>query len=116
MKQFLLNQRSFFEWIGHVNTFDLLVPCYSTGRRELRPGQNRIVMMTDGLIECGTRPFEDPKQVYDIFMQAQEEKDALLQERVLSVLQRVHREQGRDSATVITWDYENTENAALPSQ
>ena len=116
MKQFLLNQRSFFEWVGHVNTFDLLVPCYSTGIRELRPGHNRIVMTTDGLIECGLRPFENPQQVCDAFMQDQEGKNTMLQEKVLSVLQRVHQEQGRDSATLIAWDYENTAHAALPSQ
>ena len=44
---------SFYEWIGNVNTFDLPVPCYSTGIRELRNGKNRIVMVTDGVLECG---------------------------------------------------------------
>ncbi len=116
MKQFLLNQRSFFEWIGHVNTFDLVVPCYSTGIRELRLGHNRIVMITDGLIEYGSRPFEDPQKVYDVFMQDQEGKDIMLQERTLAVLQHVHQEQGRDSATLIAWDYENKTHAAMPSQ
>jgi len=116
MKQFLLNQRSFFEWIGHANTFDLPVPCYSTGIRELRSGQNRIVMMTDGLIECGSRPFEKPQHVYDMFMQDQKGKDTMLQNRVFTALQRVHQEQGRDSATLIAWDYENMTDTTFPSQ
>ena len=29
LKQFALNQRSFFEWVGQVNTFALLVACYA---------------------------------------------------------------------------------------
>lgn len=41
--QYTLNQRHFYEWIGNVNTFDLPVPCYSSGIRELRTGKNRIV-------------------------------------------------------------------------
>ena len=65
--QFALNQRSFFEWIGRANTFDLPIPCYATGVRELRAGLNRIFMTTDGLIECGSRPFEDPHRLYAIF-------------------------------------------------
>jgi hypothetical protein len=97
--QFALNQRSFFEWIGHANSFNLPVPCYATGVRELRAGQNRIVMTTDGLLECGTRPFEDPRHLYDLFGPEHEGVEASVQ----SALARVHQERGRDSAAVIAW-------------
>jgi hypothetical protein len=46
--QYQLNQRQFYEWVGQVNTFDQIVPCYSSGIRELRRGMNRIFLTTDG--------------------------------------------------------------------
>lgn len=110
--QFALNHRNFFEWIGQVNTFDLLTPCYTTGIRELRSGRNRIVMTTDGLLEFGSRSFERPQQVYKEFLQDGKED---LKERVLAALFQVHQAQGQDSATVIAWDYENTSQASYPS-
>src|SRR5439155_2839921 len=61
--QFALNQRSFFEWIGRANSLGLPVPCHASGVRELRRGENRILMTTDGLLEFGTRPFEDPREL-----------------------------------------------------
>jgi protein phosphatase 2C-like protein len=109
--QFALNQRSFFEWIGHANSFDLPVPCYATGVRELRAGQNRIVMTTDGLLECGTRPFEDSRCLYELFGTEQEGVEASVQ----SALARVHQEQGRDSATVIAWGCDITSGGLQPS-
>jgi hypothetical protein len=30
------NHRSFYEWVGQVNTFDKEFPCYSSGTKELR--------------------------------------------------------------------------------
>jgi serine/threonine protein phosphatase PrpC len=116
MKQFALNQRQFFEWVGQVNTFDLLVPCYSTGVRELRQGHNQIVMLTDGLLECDTCPFEDPQKVYDAFLQNQRGPETSVQAAALLALQQVHQARGRDSATLITWGYENVAKASLPSQ
>ena len=44
--QFALNQRGFYEWVGHVNTFDLAAPCYTTGTRYLPPGPNTILLLT----------------------------------------------------------------------
>ena len=112
--QFALNQRQFFEWIGRVNTFDLPVPCYTTGVRELRGGHNTLLLATDGLLECGTRPFQEPQALYRIFSV---ESDATpdLAAQVTALLQRVHRERGRDSATVIAWAYANPHAAAMPS-
>lgn len=116
MKQFALNQRHFFEWIGQVNTFDLPVPCYSTGVRELRQGHNQIVMLTDGLLECDACLFEDPQKVYDAFWSTQKRQEASMQAAALLALEHVHRARGRDSATLITWGYENGAKASLPSQ
>lgn len=106
--QFALNQRSFFEWMGHANSFALPVPCYASGIRELRRGQNRMVMTTDGLLECGTRPFEDPRHLYDLFDRRSQGGTAAIETGVRAALARVHQERGRDSATVIAWSCDIT--------
>ena len=96
--QYALNQRSFYEWVGNRNTFDLELPCYTSGVRQLGRGTNTIVMVTDGLLECGRRPFEDPAQLYKALT-----KGSNLATNVESALQKVHQERGKDSATVIAW-------------
>lgn len=111
LEQYALNQRHFYEWIGNVNTFDLPVPCYSSGIRELRTGKNRIVMVTDGVLECGERRYETPTNLYNN-MNRNNEK---LEESVHHVLEHVHHQFGRDSATIISWDVENKRNATYPS-
>ncbi len=100
--QFALNQRSFFEWIGHQNSFDLAVPCYARGVKELHPGRSVLVLTTDGLLECGNRPFEDPRYLYYAFTYG---TDADLAYNVLNALNTVHAERGKDSATIIAWSY-----------
>ena len=102
--EYALNQRKFYEWIGHVNTFDLPVPGWSSGVRQLRPGRNVIVLLTDGLLECGTRPFENPSMLYYTFTWAA----PTIAESISIALNRVHEEQGRDSATIIAWAYDST--------
>jgi len=96
--QYALNQRSFHEWVGYRNTFDLDVPCYTSGVRQLGDGSNIVLMATDGLLECGRRPFEDPAQLYKAFS-----KSSNLAANVEAALKKVHQERGKDSATVITW-------------
>lgn len=59
--QYAVNQRSFFEWIGEVNSFSEPVPCYTTGIKRLRQGRNLILALTDGVLEFGNRPFQNPK-------------------------------------------------------
>ncbi|HEK9098949.1 protein phosphatase 2C domain-containing protein [Bacillus pfraonensis] len=109
--QHMLNQRHFYEWIGNVNTFSLPVPCYSSGVRELRTGSNRIVMVTDGVLECGERRYENPIHLYkDIY-----ENKVKLTECIQNVLEHVHHQLGRDSATIISWDYENHVYSTYPS-
>ncbi|GHO68967.1 protein phosphatase [Ktedonobacter sp. SOSP1-52] len=104
--QFALNRRSFFEWVGHVNTFDLPIPCYATGTRQLRPGRNRILMLTDGLLEFGQHPFENPWYLYDHFTQKRQVGPLDLRPLARDSLTRVHEEGGLDSATLLLWDCE----------
>jgi len=113
--QYALNQRQFFEWVGRVNTFDLAVPCYTSGVRELRGGRSVIALVTDGLLECGARPFERPEALYGALAPGQD-SDGDLASRVRACLEQVHEERGRDSATVIAWEHENPLPAAMPSR
>lgn len=108
--QYALNQRQFFEWIGQVNTFSQPVSCYSSGARELRRGQNRIVMLTDGVLECGDRFFENPINLYNACFEEKEITNV-----VTKILQHVHAQLGRDSATIICWDYNNPLSGVYPS-
>lgn len=108
--QYLLNQRNYYEWIGFVNTFAQPVVCYSSGIRELRQGNNIIVMTTDGLLEVGARVMEDPRRLYEAFTGRED-----LEECVAEVLMGVHEQLGRDSATVVAWSYDNAKAGAMPS-
>ena len=98
--QFALNQRSFFEWIGARNTFDLAIPCYTSGVRELLPGSSRILLTTDGLLECGNQPYADPRALYALFAPGGATGDEAAVARALAT---VHQQRGRDSATLIAW-------------
>jgi serine/threonine protein phosphatase PrpC len=106
--QYTLNQRNFFEWIGQVNTFDLPVACYSSGVRELRQGESCIVMVTDGLLECGSRPFENQQYFYEVFT-----SPCRMEANVRNALQKVREARGGDSATVIHWRYNNLDRACV---
>ncbi|CAM4249787.1 protein phosphatase [Bacillus manliponensis] len=111
--QYMLNQRHFYEWVGFVNTFSLPVPCYSSGIRELRTGKNRIVMVTDGVLECGEHRYETPVHLYkDLY---ENKENETLESSVEKVLQHVHKQLGRDSATIISWDYDNQTSSTYPS-
>ncbi|WP_409289108.1 protein phosphatase 2C domain-containing protein [Peribacillus sp. SCS-37] len=107
--QFQLTSRSFYEWVGFVNTFELEVPCYSTGRKELRKGKNHILLTTDGLLECPGNPFPDPPSIRSAFTLGEIEKG------VQDLLQTVHHHRGTDSATVISWVVEITQDASYAS-
>lgn len=96
--QYQVNQRQFYEWVGQVNTFDHTVPCYSRGIRELRKGVNRILLTTDGLVECPNEPYTNPKDIYkDI-------KDHQLNEGIMALLKTIKENKVRDSTTIISWD------------
>jgi hypothetical protein len=96
-----------------MHTFALPVPCFSTGVRELRQGQNVVLLTTDGLLECGTRPFEDPCELAGLFMLGG--AVSTLEQAVRAALARVHAERGRDSATVVAWTVDNPVAATQPS-
>lgn len=105
--QFALNQRMFYEWIGQANTFSLTNPGFTNGVRQLRPGNSRILLTTDGLLECGSRFFENPRLLYDLFATSanctqNEGSDIAL--AVQKALAHVQSEAGRDSATLIAWE------------
>ena len=111
--QYALNQRSFYEWIGQANTFALPVPCFASGVRELRQGRNVILLATDGLLEFGTRPFEDPKALAAMFSAGA--GPSTIERAARAGLERVQMEQGRDSATIIAWEVNNPHLATQPS-
>jgi hypothetical protein len=94
--QFTLTVRNYFEWIGERSSLTLEVPCFSTGIRQLRQGINTIAMVTDGLLEVGDRPFDDPARVSRELL-----SPAGVSGSISSMLTEVHRLGGTDSATVI---------------
>ncbi|RTR26672.1 protein phosphatase 2C domain-containing protein [Deinococcus radiophilus] len=108
--QYALTQRHFFQWIGEVNTFAQACAAYSSGRFMLRPGQNDIVLLTDGVLEFGTRPFEDPAQLAATVYEAESAEGG-----VRHLLAAVQQGQGRDSFTVVGWRVENSHAAMQPS-
>ncbi|MBS4197340.1 protein phosphatase 2C domain-containing protein [Lederbergia citri] len=108
--QYALNQRQFYEWIGFVNTFSLPVPCYTSGIRELRRGRNVILMLTDGVLECGKEYYQNGKNIYNEFSDGTK-----LETGLKRILQHVQDNLGSDSATVICWEYNNSSSAQYPS-
>ncbi|MFD2912333.1 protein phosphatase 2C domain-containing protein [Jeotgalibacillus terrae] len=108
MGQVQLNQRQFFEWIGKANTFDQLVSCYSTGRRELRSGNNRLFLTTDGLIECPGEPYADSLDIYRAF------NDSADQTAVEGMLNHIRSHSVKDSTTLVTWEVWNNRTATRP--
>lgn len=108
--QYGLNQRQFYEWIGQVNTFDLEVPCYTIGKRQLRAGDNIIVLMTDGVVDTPDHYFEHPTHVYQALV-----NDHDLTSNIESILQHIHTQQGKDSATIMSWQYTNHQSPQMPS-
>lgn len=107
--QYQLNQRQFYEWIGQVNTFEQKVPCYSVGIRELRKGENRIFLTTDGLIECPKEPYSNPSNIYNSFSHS---NDA---ESIQNMLKTIQENGVKDSTTIIFWKIDNSSEAAKPS-
>lgn len=96
--QTMLNQRNFYEWIGRDNTYDDAVPCYSAGTRRLRPGNNLIVMATDGFVEPGI----GYQRMFSEWVKESTSESTL--ERLTSdFLQRLHERETIDSTTLIAW-------------
>jgi hypothetical protein len=110
MGQYQVNQRQFYEWIGEVNTFELDVPCYSVGVRELRTGENRVFLTTDGLIECPNEPYANHASIYHSFNETDGDESI-----ITSILETIKNHQVRDSTTIITWTVEVSKEATRPS-
>lgn len=108
--QFAANQRHFFEWSGQVNTFRDEVPCYTSGTKRLRRGKNAILAVTDGVLECGTRPFEKPVSLYAIAHASADTRSC-----VVEILRAVQAERGTDSATIVAWSHVCEGTAPYPS-
>lgn len=107
--QYQLIQRQFYEWIGQVNTFEQKVPCYSVGIRELRKGENRLFLTTDGLIECPNEPYSNPSNIYNSFFHS---NDA---ESIQNMLKTIQEKGVRDNTTILTWLVNNLSEVAKPS-
>ncbi|WP_166000077.1 protein phosphatase 2C domain-containing protein [Bacillus sp. Cs-700] len=103
------NHRSFYEWIGEVNTFDTIVPCYSTGTKELRKGDNLIFLTTDGLLECPQTNFHFPDQIVARM------KGKSVKEDVQQLLKEVEGKGVRDSTTIVAWKINIVEDGVMPS-
>jgi hypothetical protein len=108
--QFTLTVRNYFEWIGERSSLMLEVPCFSTGIRQLRRGINTMALVTDGLLEAGDRVFDEPARVSRELL-----SPAGVSGAISSMLAEVHRQGGRDSATVIAWQVDNPMMGLMPS-
>ncbi len=107
--EFQQNHRSFYEWVGQNNTFDLVVPCYSSGRKELRKGENHIFLTTDGLIECPNTNFYNSVEVFNTF------NGLSNLDGVKRLLEVIEKNNVRDSTTIISWKVTTKDSATLPS-
>lgn len=111
-EQSMLNQRHFYEWVGNVNTFDLPVPCYSTGRRQLRQGRHAIVMATDGFLgteSCDVNVMKD----WPLRLSGSPRE---LERGVLAFLSRLHAARTTDSTTLLVWPVYNPHPGVMPSE
>lgn len=108
--QYGLNQRQFFEWVGQVNTFDLSVPCYTSGRRQLRYGSNYIVLATDGVLEYGDGYYQSSHNLYNSFI-----KGDRIDRNLQTILDNIMKDKVRDSASVVCWEVINKQQGLFPS-
>lgn len=108
LNEFQQNHRSFYEWVGRANTFELAVPCYSIGVKELRKGRNHIFLTTDGLVECPNTNFTDPREISKAFDGESNEG------RVHSLLNEIQQKNVRDSTTILSWFVDVEEDATVP--
>ncbi|WP_430787460.1 protein phosphatase 2C domain-containing protein [Virgibacillus flavescens] len=103
------NHRSFYEWVGQESTFNKRVPCYSAGIKELRTGENHILLTTDGLVECPNTKFDSPEEIFSMFDGVQNSVG------VHDLLREIQQKNVRDSTTIISWTVTNNQIATIPS-
>jgi hypothetical protein len=109
-RQYQLNQRQFFEWIGRQNSLGLPVLCYSSGRRQLRQGLNLLVLSTDGWLEAHDEASHYSEQLYQAFY-----NEGSNDHNLHAFLKKVMDDQTRDSTTMIVWEYLNQQEGLYPS-
>jgi serine/threonine protein phosphatase PrpC len=105
--QFAVMEPAYFEWIGRVSTFDEAVPCYATGVKRLRQGDNVVFVTTDGLLNAG----DDTAGLFNGLWTSRDD----LGRGVQDLITRVQAAQGRDSATLVAWRVCVAEVAPYPS-
>lgn len=110
LNEYQQNHRSFYEWIGNVNTFELEAPCFSTGIKELREGMNHIFLTTDGLVECPNVDFANPNKIFYPFEKFTNE------ESVWNLLKEIQVNNVRDSTTILSWFVDNDMLGSQPSK
>ncbi len=103
------NHRSFFEWIGQNSTFNKSIPCYSTGRKELRNGSNHIFLTTDGLVECSKLGFDNPMNIFKVT------EDKSHQNALIDILNNLKDNKVRDNTTILSWEVINQNEDTKPS-
>lgn len=94
--QYRLNQRIFYQWIGKANALSLKVPCYQSGTLQLREGENKILLLTDGILEIKDRPYEDDQVLAKCF-------EGDVKKGINTLLTTVQSAEGRDSCTAASW-------------
>jgi hypothetical protein len=108
--QFTLTARNYFEWIGERSSLTGTPAYFSTGIRQLRQGRNTIVLVTDGIEEMPSRPFEPPSAFAAAFNAGPDPAAAMEAMLAHGVSKGV-----RDSCTMIGWIADNPEPALMPS-
>ncbi|WP_404442740.1 protein phosphatase 2C domain-containing protein [Sutcliffiella horikoshii] len=108
--EFQQNHRSFYEWVGNESTFNKDVPCYSTGVKELRTGNNHIFMTTDGLVECPHTSYSESKEIYHMFQGVE-----TCEIGVRKLLEDIQSKNVKDSTTMVSWIVHNNQEATIPS-
>lgn len=83
--------------------------CFSSGVRELREGDNRIFITTDGLLECPGDPFVNPMDLADRLDVEQ------LENTLSMILDEIERNNVRDSTTMIAWMVKISKKGSIPS-
>src|SRR5690606_36156840 len=81
---------------------DLPVPCYTTGRRQLRTGTNYIVLLTDGVLDTEDEHFHNKAHLYEWMVNGNTMEENL--KKLLCELQLKH---AQDSASLIGLAFDN---------
>lgn len=108
LNQYQLNQRQFYEWVGRVNTFNQFIPTYSSGIRELRAGTSRILLVTDGILECPGEPYIHSEQLSKALT-------GDIEVALTKMLSTIQQHGVRDSTTLIAWECSHTHSVAWAS-